>query len=136
VKKLGFVPINMASQPESTNGASVRFTAETDAERAPPLPVTVKGVGEMCFERTYEQSVDEAPTAFKAYLLKDLTARQAIDEALDILATAPQFDYIDVEEVDRAGVTAMVSIKANRTTAQTVGVTGEAGTPPGPSPQL
>lgn len=73
------------------------------------FPIQVK-VGELLFEHhgidltnMSESDKDE----FESFVL-DTSAREAIDEALSVIATAPAYDDINVEEVDAPNVEATV----------------------------
>jgi hypothetical protein len=105
----------MPTQSESAPEASVRFTTGEDTHTDPALPVSVHGVGEACFEQAYGKSSSAESEAFGAFLCDELTVRQAVEEALSIIVAAPWLDNIDVDDVDRRGVTAEVSIQAPST---------------------
>lgn len=102
----------MAPTPESSAaGAAVRFTTDTAADMDPTFPLRVDGVGEACFEQAFPNN--ETASTFQSYLRTNLTAEQAIEEALTIVATAPAFDGIDIERVEHPTVTAEVTIQAD-----------------------
>lgn len=73
------------------------------------FPITVE-VSEALFENNggnLTDMTDEDKAEFDAFIL-DVTPRDAIDAALEIIATAPGFDAVPRDEVDCAGVTATV----------------------------
>jgi len=102
----------MTLTPESpAPGAAVRFTTDTAADTDPTFPLRVDGVGEACFEQAFPD--DKTALTFQSYLRTNLTAEQAIEEALTIVATAPTFDGVDIARVDHPAVTAEVTIYAD-----------------------
>jgi len=71
----------------------VTFTEDCDVSDSPFLPVVVTGIEDHLNADALE-----------------VTAGEAIDEALEIIHSAPGWDHIPVSEIDRAGVSASVEI--------------------------
>jgi len=102
----------MAPYPESPGlGAAVQFTTDTAADTDSIFPLRVEEVGKSCFEQAPTDG--ETASTFQSYLRTSLSAEQAIEEALTIVATAPAFDSVEIKRVDHSAVTAEVNIQTD-----------------------
>jgi hypothetical protein len=75
------------------------------------FPITVQ-VGELLFEDAggnLTEMTDEDKREMDQFIREEVTAADAIDEALSVISCAPAFDHIHVSEVNAPGVVASVS---------------------------
>jgi hypothetical protein len=74
------------------------------------FPLEVRGIGEFLFEQAGGNLVemsDKEKRDFEMFVA-DTTAREAINQALEIADSAPTFDHVSASAVDRASDTVTV----------------------------